>query len=301
MLRYFKPILGLAAIAAAGQAAAQRDFSEVEIRTVLVSDGIHVLIGAGGNIGLSTGADGPFLIDDQYAPLTDKIRAAIGEITDAEVEFIVNTHWHGDHTGGNENFAETGSIIVAHDNVRTRLQAEQFVPLFDHRAPPAPDEALPIVTFSDAVTFHWNGRTIHAFHVEHAHTDGDAIIQFVEDNVFHMGDVYWSSGYPRIDVGNGGSINGVIAAVDEVLGRAADGSTIIPGHGELPASGLPALREYRRMLTSIRDNVQALIDQGMSEEQAVSARPTESFDAEWGGGYVTADKFARSIYISLRE
>jgi glyoxylase-like metal-dependent hydrolase (beta-lactamase superfamily II) len=160
---------------------------------------------------------------------------------------------------------------------------------------------LPVVTFSDAVTFHWNDKTIHAFHVERAHTDGDAIIHFVEDDVFHMGDVYWTSGYPRIDVGNGGSLDGVIAAVDKVITKAADGSTIIPGHGELPTSGLTALREYRRMLKSIRDNVQALIDQGMSEQQAVSARPTESFDADWGGGYVTAEKFVQSVYVSLTE
>jgi glyoxylase-like metal-dependent hydrolase (beta-lactamase superfamily II) len=301
MRRYFKLIIAATTMAVAGPAAAQRDFSAVEIQTVRVSDGIHVLVGAGGNIGLSTGTDGAFLVDDQYAPLTTKIRAAIGEITDAEVEFIINTHWHGDHTGGNENFAASGSTVVAHDNVRTRLRTEQFVPLFDHRAPPAPDGALPVVTFSDAVTFHWNDKTIHAFHVERAHTDGDAIIHFVEDDVFHMGDVYWTSGYPRIDVGNGGSLDGVIAAVDKVITKAADGSTIIPGHGELPTSGLTALREYRRMLKSIRDNVQALIDQGMSEQQAVSARPTESFDADWGGGYVTAEKFVQSVYVSLTE
>jgi glyoxylase-like metal-dependent hydrolase (beta-lactamase superfamily II) len=301
MRRYFKLIIAATTMAVAGPAAAQRDFSAVEIQTVRVSDGIHVLVGAGGNIGLSTGTDGAFLVDDQYAPLTTKIWAAIGEITDAEVEFIINTHWHGDHTGGNENFAASGSTVVAHDNVRTRLRTEQFVPLFDHRAPPAPDGALPVVTFSDAVTFHWNDKTIHAFHVERAHTDGDAIIHFVEDDVFHMGDVYWTSGYPRIDVGNGGSLDGVIAAVDKVITKAADGSTIIPGHGELPTSGLTALREYRRMLKSIRDNVQALIDQGMSEQQAVSARPTESFDADWGGGYVTAEKFVQSVYVSLTE
>lgn len=301
MRRHFKLILAAITMAATGPVAAQRDFSAVEIQTVRVSDGIHVLIGAGGNIGLSTGTDGAFLVDDQYAPLTAKIRAAIGEITDAEVEFIINTHWHGDHTGGNENFAAGGSIVVAHDNVRTRLRTEQFVPLFDHRAPPAPDGALPVVTFSDTVTFHWNDKTIHAFHVERAHTDGDAIIHFVEDDVFHMGDVYWTSGYPRIDVGNGGSLDGVIAAVDKVIGKAADDSKIIPGHGELPAPGLTALREYRTMLASIRDNVQALIDQGMSQQQAVSARPTESFDADWGGGYVTAEKFVQSAYVSLTE
>ena len=293
--------LSVAALLAATPAAAQRDFSDVEIRTVPVVEGIYVLIGAGGNIGLSVGDDGAFLVDDQYAPLTERIRAAIGELTDREVEFVINTHWHGDHTGGNENFAEAGSIIVAHDNVRTRLQSEQFVPLFDHRAPPSPDEALPIVTFSDAVTFHWNDKTIRAFHVEHAHTDGDAIIEFVEDSVFHMGDIYWTSGYPRIDVGNGGSVDGVIAAVGHVLDQADADSRIIPGHGELPPRGIAALRDYLAMLEDIRGNVGALVDQGRSEEQVVAARPTERYDAKWGGGYVDADTFTRSVYLSLKE
>lgn len=301
MLRSLRSIPVLTALAVAVPALAQRDFSQVEIRTEPVADGIYVLIGAGGNIGLSAGRDGAFLIDDQYAPLTEKIRAAIGEITDRDVQFVINTHWHGDHTGGNENFAGTGSIIVAHDNVRTRLQTEQFVPLFDHRSPPAPAEALPIVTFSDSVTFHWNDKTIHAFHVEHAHTDGDAIIHFLEDGVFHMGDVYWTSGYPRVDVGNGGSVDGVIEAVRQVIDKANGGNRIIPGHGQLPPPGLAALRDYEKMLSTIRSNVRALIDQGMSEEEVIAARPSQRFDADWGGGYVTADRFVRSVYISLSE
>lgn len=290
----------LIALVAATPAIAQRDFSDVEIRTVALTDDLYVLIGAGGNIGLSTGDDGAFLVDDQYAPLTDRIRAAIGEVTDDDVRFIINTHWHGDHTGGNENFAEQGAIIVAHDNVRKRMQVEQFVPLFDHRAPPSPEAALPVVTFSDTVTFHWNGKTIHAFHVEHAHTDGDAIIVFEEDNVFHMGDVYWTSGYPRIDVGNGGSVDGVIAAVETVLERANERSRIIPGHGELPEPGLAGLRSYVLMLKGIRDEVQRLIDDGMSEAEAIEARPTRNYDAEWGGGRTPAS-FTQIVYRDLVE
>ncbi len=292
--------LALATMLAGAPVLAQNDFSDVEIRTVGIGEGLYVLIGAGGNIGLSVGDDGAFLIDDQYAPLTDRIRDAIAQVTDHDVRFIINTHWHGDHTGGNENFAQQGAIIVAHDNVRRRMQVEQFVPLFDHRAPPSPEAALPIVTFSDAVTFHWNGKTINAFHVEHAHTDGDAIIRFSEDNVFHMGDVYWTSGYPRIDVGNGGSVQGVIDAVDAVLEQADETSRIIPGHGDLPPAGLEGLRSYARMLKGIRDEVQSLIDQGLSEAEVIAARPTRRFDADWGSGRSPAS-FAKIVYVSLTE
>ncbi|MEX2124806.1 MAG: MBL fold metallo-hydrolase [Woeseia sp.] len=281
-------------------AAAQSDFSEVEIETTPIGDGLYVLIGAGGNIGLSAGNDGAFLIDDQFAPLTDKIRRAIAEVTDEEVRFIINTHWHGDHTGGNENFAQAGAVIVAHDNVRSRMQVEQFVPLFDHRAPPAPADALPIVTFSEAVTFHWNDKTIRAFHVEKAHTDGDAIIHFVEDDIYHMGDVYWTSGYPRIDAGNGGSVDGVIKAVERVLEAADEDSRIIPGHGNLPPRGLAALRSYLLMLTGVRDEVQSLIDQGLSEEGVIAAKPTRRFDGDWGADR-SPDSFAQIVYTSLKE
>jgi glyoxylase-like metal-dependent hydrolase (beta-lactamase superfamily II) len=290
----------LIALSLAHPAAAQPDFSGVDIETVGIADGLYVLIGAGGNIGLSVGDDGAFLIDDQYAPLTEKIKRAIGAVTDKQVRFIINTHWHGDHTGGNENFGEAGALIVAHDNTRSRMAVEQFVPLFDHRAPPSPAGALPIVTFSETVTFHWNDKTIHAFHVAHAHTDGDAIIRFVEDDVYHMGDVYWTSGYPRIDVGNGGTLGGVIAAVERVLEMADADSRIIPGHGPLPPPGPSALRAYLEMLTGVRGEVQSLIERGLSEEQVIAAKPTRRFDDAWGGDR-SPESFAQIVYRSLRE
>jgi glyoxylase-like metal-dependent hydrolase (beta-lactamase superfamily II) len=290
----------LIALSLAHPAAAQPDFSGVDIETVGIADGLYVLIGAGGNIGLSVGDDGGFLIDDQYAPLTEKIKRAIGAVTDKQVRFIINTHWHGDHTGGNENFGEAGALIVAHDNTRSRMAVEQFVPLFDHRAPPSPAGALPIVTFSETVTFHWNDKTIHAFHVAQAHTDGDAIIRFVEDDVYHMGDVYWTSGYPRIDVGNGGTLDGVIAAVERVLEMADADSRIIPGHGALPPPGPSALRSYLEMLTGVRGEVQSLIERGLSEEQVIAARPTRRFDDAWGGDR-SPESFAQIVYRSLRE
>jgi glyoxylase-like metal-dependent hydrolase (beta-lactamase superfamily II) len=261
---------------------------------------LYVLIGAGGNIGLTVGDDGAFLVDDQYAPLTEKIKQAIGAVTDKEVHFVINTHWHGDHTGGNENFGDAGAVIVAHDNTRSRMAVEQFVPLFDHRAPPSPAGALPIVTFSDTVTFHWNDKTIHAFHASHAHTDGDAIIRFVEDDVYHMGDIYWTSGYPRIDVGNGGSVDGLIAAVERVLAMADADSRIIPGHGPLPPRGPAALRSYLEMLTGVRGEVQAMIDRGLSEEEVIAAKPTRRFDDAWGSDR-SPDSFAQIVYRSLQE
>ncbi len=280
---------------------AQRDFSDVEIETIPLGNDLYVLIGAGGNIGLSTGADGTFIIDDQYAPLTERIRAAIAAVTDDEVRWVLNTHWHGDHTGGNENFAEAGAIIVAHDNTRKRLQADQFVRIFEHSAPPAPAIALPVVTFSSEVTFHWNGKSLHGFHVEHAHTDGDVIIQFVEDDVFHMGDTYWTSGYPRIDAGNGGNVKGVIAAVKKVLGRAGTDARIIPGHGPVPGPGTENLEKYLAMLEETTRRVQALVDQGLDEDAAVAAAPTEPWDGEWGQGYVSPERFVRTLWVSLTE
>ena len=299
-MAHFRTIAILLAILAAAPVVAQQDFSAVEIETVKVADNVYVLIGSGGNVGLSVGSDGAFLVDDQYAPLSDKIRRAISEVTQDDVRFILNTHWHGDHTGGNENFAQQGAVIVAHDNVRKRMQVEQFVPLFDHRAPPAPEGALPVVTFSETATFHWNGKTIHAFHVQTAHTDGDAIIRFEEDDIFHMGDIYWTSGYPRIDVGNGGSVDGVIRAVDAVLAIATDDSRIIPGHGPLPPPGLSGLRSYAEMLKGIRDEVRTLIDEGLSEDEVIAARPTRRFDSEWEGGR-SPDSFTQIVYRSLLE
>jgi len=198
-------------VCAADLRAQEPDWDSIEIRTIQVAEGLYMLMGRGGNIGLSVGEDGAFLVDDQYAPLTDKILAAIAAVTSEPVKFVLNTHWHGDHTGGNENLGQAGAMIVAHDNVRRRMNPEQVRDLVG-RSDQAPADALPVVTFSDEITFHWNDERLHTFHVAHAHTDGDAIIWFANANAVHMGDTFFRGRYPFVDVESGGAIQGVIAA-----------------------------------------------------------------------------------------
>ena len=277
-LRSVFMVVGISAAAATGSLA-QQDMSDVQIETVRVADGIYMLVGQGGNIGLSTGDDGAFVIDDQFAPLTDKIQAAIATVTDEAVRFVLNTHWHGDHTGGNENFGKAGAMIVAHENVRRRLNPAEFRDVMG-RTQQAPPDALPVVTFSDAVNLYWNGENIRVFHVEKAHTDGDAVIYFSNADVVHMGDNFFRGRYPFIDVDSGGGIDGMIAANDRVLTLVNSSAKIIPGHGAL--STPDDLREYRNMLITVRDRVRTMLNDGMSVDDIVAAKPTSDLDAVWG-------------------
>lgn len=294
MTRFFAALL---VALAAPLTWAQNDFADVQIQTTELSEGLYMMVGAGGNLGLSVGEDGAFLIDDQFAPLSDKIMAAIAEVTDGDVEFLLNTHWHGDHTGGNEAFGNAGAIIVAHDNTRVRMTTEQLREIFGQTFPPAPPAALPIVTFDDEMTFHWNGETIRAFHVDPAHTDGDVILHFENADVFHMGDTYFNGFYPFIDVDSNGDINGIIAAGYRVLAMAGPNSRIIPGHGAL--STPEELRDWLQMLRVTRESMQDLIDKGMSEDEAVAARPTAQFDESHGGGFMNPETYNRLLYQSL--
>jgi len=281
---------------------AQQDFSAVEIETVPLSDRLYVLFGAGGNIALSVGEDGALLVDAQYAPLSGKIQSAVAAVTQAPIRFVINTHWHGDHTGGNENFHGAGATIVAHDNVRRRMSIEVDLPLFDSLTPPSQMAARPAVTYADAMTMHWNGETLRVFHVESAHTDGDSIIHFADDNIIHMGDTLWTSGYPRVDPGaGGGSVQGVIEAVELVAAIADDSTQLIPGHGPLPAPGAAFLVEYATMLRTIQERVSALITDGLTEDDVVAASPTDDFDARWGAGYMSPERFTRVVYRSLMQ
>jgi len=293
-------LLGLLAGPLATPATAQQqDFSQVEIKTQKVADGVWMLQGAGGNLGLSAGEDGAFLIDDQFAPLTDKIRAAVAEITDQEVRFVFNTHWHFDHTGGNENFGQAGSLIVAHDNVRRRMSVDQVMEAFNRTVPAAPKVALPVVTFAKDVTFHLNGETIHAFHVPPAHTDGDSIVHFQNANVVHMGDILFNGGYPFIDAGSGGSVDGVIHAVNKVLAMTDADTQFIPGHG--PLANRDDLVAYRNMLEKVRTGVAALKAAGKSLEEAQAAKPTADLDETWGGGFINADQIVAIVYGTLPD
>lgn len=276
---------------------ARQDFSAVEIETVPVSDGVFMLVGAGGNVGLSVGEDGAFLVDDQYAPLTDQIRAAIAAQTDAPVRFVVNTHWHGDHTGGNEHMGEAGAIIVAHENVRERMSTEQFIEAFGETVAASPEAALPVVTFTDGVTFHWNGDEIRVFHVDSAHTDGDVVIHFIGANVIHAGDTYFNGAYPFIDVSSGGRLGGLIAAADRLLEIAGEQTRIIPGHG--PLSGRAELAAYRDVLIAARERIGTMVADGMSRESVVAATPMSAYDATWGAGFMKPDVWVGIVYDAL--
>ena len=273
------------------------DLDKVEIQTTQLADGVYLLVGAGGNIGASVGEDGVFLIDDQLAPLTDKIRAAIATISDQPIKFVLNTHWHFDHTGGNENLGNAGAVIVAHDKVRDRMSVEQFSKALQRKTPASPSAALPVITFDESVTFHLNGQTIHAFHVDPAHTDGDSVIHFQEANVIHAGDVYFNGLYPFIDTDSKGSLEGIITAVEQILTMADEQTQIIPGHG--PLSTRSELEAYRRMLVAVRDRTQAAIDQGMSLENFVASNPTADYDATWGKGFLSPKQFLTIVYTHL--
>lgn len=278
-------------------AIAQPDTSEVEIKTIPVADNLYMLEGAGGNIGLFVGEDGAFVIDDQYAPMAPKITAAIKKITEKPVEFVVNTHWHGDHTGGNEAMGQAGAIIVAHDNVRKRLASGGEIQAFKMQIPPAPKAALPVITFDDEISFHWNGDRLEVFHPEPAHTDGDAAIYFSERNVLHAGDIFFNGFYPFIDPSSGGSARGMIAAVDELLAIVNEETKIIPGHG--PLGTRSDLVAYKAMLETAVDAIATLKDKGMSMEEVVAKKPTAALDEKWGNGFLEPDVWVKIVYQTL--
>ena len=276
---------------------AQQDFSKVEVTSTKLGEGVYVLFGAGGNIGVSSGSDGVVLIDDQYAPLSRKIRAAVALISDKPIRFVLNTHWHGDHSGGNENLAGSGALIVAHENVRKRMSVEQFLEAFGQKVPASPALALPVVTYAESVSLNLNGDELQAFHVPPAHTDGDSIVHFRKANVIHMGDTFFNGLYPFIDASTGGSLEGMIAAADKVLGLANDSTQIIPGHG--PMAKKADLKAFRDMLAGVRDKMKPLVAAGKTLAEVQAAKPTLAFDATWGGGFLKPEQFVAVAYASL--
>ncbi|HEX9434132.1 MAG TPA: MBL fold metallo-hydrolase [Burkholderiales bacterium] len=291
-------VAGCAAALLAATAGAQQDFSKVEIKTEKLSDTTYMLTGAGGNIGLSVGADAVFMIDDQFAPLTPRIQEAIAKLTAKPVTFLLNTHWHFDHTGGNENLGKAGAIIVAHENVRKRLSVEGFIEFLGMKTKPEPRVALPLVTFTRDVTFHVNGDEVHVQHVARAHTDGDLIVHLRNSNVIHMGDTFFNRLYPFIDTSSGGSVEGVLAATDRVLKLARDDTKIIPGHGPLATKA--DLKAYREMLATVSARIRAQVRAGKSLAQVTDSKPTAQYDAVWGKGFLAPERFVDMLYGNIR-
>lgn len=292
MLSRLLPAVALAflVVPAQGQSAAP----ETKVETEKVADGIYVLFGNGGNVGVSAGADGVFIIDDQYAPMTPALSAAIAGISDAPVRFVINTHWHGDHTGGNENFGKMGAVVIAHDNVRARMSVPQAMEFFKREVPASPPGALPVVTFNDSVSLHLNGDDVRVIHVADAHTDGDAIIHFRKANVIHAGDTFFNGWYPFIDADSGGSIAGAMSAIDTMLALSNDSTRIIPGHG--PLAGKAELQAYRKMLVETVTRVRTLRAEGRSVDDIVALAPNAAdYDATWATSFINPERYIRMI------
>lgn len=288
----------LAALAFAASAAAQQpDFSKVEIATTPLAPGLAMLVGAGGNIAVSTGEDGPVIVDDQFAPLAPKITAAVRALQDAPIRFVINTHHHFDHTGGNEAFGSAGALIFAHENVRLRLSQEQVSKLRNLTLPAAPPDALPVVTFGDGVTLHWNGETIRVEHVAPAHTDGDSHVWFERANAVHMGDTFVNGSFPIVDVESGGSLAGLIESASRVLARARPDTKIVPGHG--PLATRVDLARFRDMLTDVKARIEKGIASGQTLEGYLATQPLADLEAEWGGGFLKTDQLITLMWMSL--
>ena len=262
-----------------------------------VTDQIYMLMGSGGNIGLFIGDDGSFLIDDQFAPLTEKIVQAVKSIGGEQPKFLFNTHYHGDHTGGNENFGKGGTLIFSHDNVRERLQTGFFIREFNMKQEGVGSAGLPVVTFSTEMSFHLNGDTVRAIHIPHSHTDGDSIIHFSSANVVHAGDVFFNGFYPFIDVSHGGSLKGMIQGVREILLLSDENTKIIPGHG--PLGNREELQNYLQMLETAYGRLRKLKAEGKSVQEAMAAQPLKDLEETWGDGLFTSDKWIEIIYSGV--
>jgi len=272
-----------ASMAGSGHLLAQNDYANVNIQTVPVSGNISMLIGAGGNIGVSAGDDGVLIIDDQFAPLADKIRAAIAELGSDTPQFLLNTHFHGDHTGGNADFG-MNSIIIAHENVRGRLIAGN-----------SPASALPVVTFDDDVTVHFNGEDITLIHMPAGHTDTDSVVMFSGSNVIHMGDHFFNGGFPFVDLANGGTVQGYLSNLEKALSWIADDTSIIPGHG--PLANKQDLLSFYNVVKNTSTTVRVMKSQMMSKEEIVAAGLDDEYES-WGQGFINEQRWIETVFDS---
>src|SRR5690349_16616192 len=282
---------------ASSVAAQQTDFSKVEIKATKVAGNVYMLEGAGGNIGVSVGDDGILIVDDEFAPLADKIRASLKTLGQGKLRFILNTHWHGDHTGGNVAFGPEAPII-AQDNVRKRLSTEQKSEFFKSTTPASPPEALPVITFDTALSVHFNGEEIKVIHFPHGHTDGDSVIFFTTSNVVHMGDDFFSGRFPFVDLDSGGSVQGLAQNIGEIIPKLPAGVKLIPGHG--PISTIDDLKAYHQMLLATTDIVRKKIE----AKKSLAEIKKEGLPAEWkswGEGFVKTDQWIDLVYASLTK
>ncbi|MGH9968711.1 MAG: MBL fold metallo-hydrolase [Pyrinomonadaceae bacterium] len=297
MKRHALIFLGAIIFLCATGAYAQQDFSKVEIKVEKVAGNVYMLQGSGGNIGVSVGSDGILIVDDQFAPLADKIKAALKTLGEGKLKFVLNTHWHGDHTGGNAVFGPDAPII-AHDNVRKRLATEQKSEFFKRTTPASPKEALPVITFGQSLSVHFNGEEIRVIHFPHGHTDGDSVIFFTDSNVVHMGDDFFAGRFPFVDLESGGNVEGLVKNVGDIIPKLSPGVKIIPGHG--PTSSVDDLKLYHRMLSETTDIVRKKMAAGKTLAQIKSEGLPDEWKA-WGTGFIKTDIWIETIHRSLSK
>jgi glyoxylase-like metal-dependent hydrolase (beta-lactamase superfamily II) len=268
-----------------------------EFRAQQVRPGLTVLLGTGGNVAVWSGPEGIVLVDDGLAGHTPQLLEAVTRISRAPIRFVINTHWHPDHTGGNEALARTGATVIAHETVRERLSQQQVVEEYDMRVPASPAIALPVITFADAVNVHLNGDRLTVVHIADAHSDGDVIVRWRDANVVHLGDLFYNGGYPFIDTSTGGSLAGVVAALEGTLARSDAQTVVIPGHG--PVATRAELAAYRDMLVAIGRKVREGVEAGRSVEEVLATHPTADFDERYGKGGMSPERFIRTLYRDL--
>ena len=293
----FAALYALAPSAVLAQAPSQATDAKAQIKVQQVRPGLHVLSGQGGNVAAWTGPDGIVLVDDSLAQAGPQLVEAVAKIAPGPIRFVVITHWHPDHAGGNEALGKAGAVLIAQDAVRSRMSEAQFVAAYDLKVPPSPKAALPVLTFADSMSLHLNGDDLEAIHVGNAHTDGDTIVWWDKANAVHLGDLFYAGGYPFIDLDSGGSLAGVVAAIEQVLARADAKTVVIPGHG--PVSTRAELAAYRDMLVAVGRRVRQLVEDGTSEEQILASQPTTEFDERYGKGAVDADRFVKMLYADF--